>query len=58
MFFYRYMKLFIEVGKVFIVFFFLYKVSKGKGKSEVIEYVWLDEELDGVMKKVGKGYML
>nr|MBS9408068.1 DNA topoisomerase IV subunit B [Streptococcus oralis] len=29
-----------------------------KGKSEVIEYAWSDEELDGVTKKVGKGYML
>ncbi|ACK63007.1 MULTISPECIES: DNA topoisomerase IV subunit B [Bacillus] len=57
-FFYRYMKPLIEAGKVFIALPPLYKVSKGKGKSEVIEYAWSDEELDGVTKKVGKGYML
>ncbi|MGH1259488.1 MULTISPECIES: DNA topoisomerase IV subunit B [Bacillus] len=57
-FFYRYMKPLIEAGKVFIALPPLYKVSKGKGKSEVIEYAWSDEELDGVTKKVSKGYML
>ncbi|PHC91858.1 DNA topoisomerase IV subunit B [Bacillus wiedmannii] len=57
-FFYRYMKPLIEAGKVFIALPPLYKVSKGKGKSEVIQYAWSDEELDGVTKKVGKGYML
>lgn len=57
-FFYRYMKPLIEAGKVFIALPPLYKVSKGKGKSEVIEYAWSDEELDSVTKKVGKGYML
>ncbi|HFK1518324.1 TPA: DNA topoisomerase IV subunit B [Bacillus cereus] len=57
-FFYRYMKSLIEAGKVFIALPPLYKVSKGKGKSEVIEYAWSDDELDEVTKKVGKGYML
>ncbi|EEL69672.1 DNA topoisomerase 4 subunit B [Bacillus cereus HuA3-9] len=57
-FFYRYMKPLIEAGKVFIALPPLYKVSKGKGKSEVIEYAWSDEELGSVTKKVGKGYML
>ncbi|MGG2065111.1 MULTISPECIES: DNA topoisomerase IV subunit B [unclassified Bacillus (in: firmicutes)] len=57
-FFYRYMKPLIEAGKVFIALPPLYKVSKGKGKSEVIEYAWSDEELDEVTKKVGKGYIL
>ncbi|ADY22755.1 DNA topoisomerase IV subunit B [Bacillus cereus group sp. TH43LC] len=57
-FFYRYMKPLIEAGKVFIALPPLYKVSKGKGKSEVIEYAWSDDELDEVTKKVGKGYML
>lgn len=45
MFFYCYMKLFVEVGKVFIVFLLFYKVSKGLGKKEVVEYLWSDEEL-------------
>ncbi|MDA2781434.1 DNA topoisomerase IV subunit B [Bacillus cereus group sp. Bc002] len=57
-FFYRYMKPLIEAGKVFIALPPLYKVSKGKGKSEVIEYAWSDDKLDEVTKKVGKGYML
>ena len=57
-FFYRYMKPLIEAGKVFIALPPLYKVSKGKGKSEVIEYAWSDDELDEVTKKVGKGYVL
>lgn len=53
-FFYRYMKPLIEAGKVFIALPPLYKVSKGKGKSEVIEYAWSDEELDSVTKKSEK----
>ncbi|MCR2822886.1 DNA topoisomerase IV subunit B [Lederbergia panacisoli] len=57
-FFYRYMKPLIEAGKVYIALPPLYKVSKGSGKKEVIEYAWTDDELDGVTKKVGKGYML
>ncbi|WP_062104969.1 DNA topoisomerase IV subunit B [Bacillus niameyensis] len=57
-FFYRYMKPLIEAGKVFIALPPLYKVSKGSGKKEIIEYAWTDEELDSVIKKVGKGYML
>ncbi|KEP25499.1 MULTISPECIES: DNA topoisomerase IV subunit B [Bacillus] len=57
-FFYRYMKPLIEHGKVFIALPPLYKVSKGSGKKEVIEYAWSDEEMDGVLKKVGKGYTI
>lgn len=57
-FFYRYMKPLIEHGKVFIALPPLYKVSKGSGKKEVIEYAWDDDELDGTIKKVGKGYTL
>ncbi|WP_373925479.1 DNA topoisomerase IV subunit B [Bacillus sp. D386] len=57
-FFYRYMKPLIEHGKVFIALPPLYKVSKGSGKREVIEYAWDDDELEGTIKKVGKGYML
>ncbi|NPC92918.1 DNA topoisomerase IV subunit B [Bacillus sp. WMMC1349] len=57
-FFYRYMKPLIEHGKVFIALPPLYKVSKGSGKKEMIEYAWSDEELDGCLKKVGKGYTI
>ncbi|OZI10526.1 DNA topoisomerase IV subunit B [Bacillaceae bacterium SAS-127] len=57
-FFYRYMKPLIEAGKVYIALPPLYKVSKGSGKKEVVEYAWTDDELDETMKKVGRGYML
>ncbi|MBD1379353.1 DNA topoisomerase IV subunit B [Metabacillus arenae] len=57
-FFYRYMKPLIEAGKVFIALPPLYKVSKGSGKKEIIEYSWSDEELQDVLKKVGKGYTI
>lgn len=57
-FFYRYMKPLIDAGKVFIALPPLYKVSKGSGKKEVIEYAWSDDDLQDAIKKVGKGYML
>jgi topoisomerase IV subunit B len=57
-FFYRYMKPLLEAGRVYIALPPLYKVSKGTGKKEVIEYAWTDDELDGAIKKVGKGYMI
>jgi topoisomerase IV subunit B len=57
-FFYRYMKPLLEAGKVYIALPPLYKVSKGTGKKEKIEYAWTDEELHGAMKKIGKGYMI
>ncbi|MGE7200969.1 DNA topoisomerase IV subunit B [Bacillus haynesii] len=57
-FFYRYMKPLIEHGKVFIALPPLYKVSKGSGKKEIIEYAWSDEEMADVLKKVGKGYTI
>ncbi|MDQ0214040.1 topoisomerase-4 subunit B [Oikeobacillus pervagus] len=57
-FFYRYMKPLIEAGNVYIALPPLYKVSKGTGKKEVIEYAWTDEELQGAIKKIGKGYII
>ena len=43
-FFFRYMKELVEAGKVYIALPPLYKVSKGQGKKQVIEYAWTDEE--------------
>ncbi|WP_393968669.1 MULTISPECIES: DNA topoisomerase IV subunit B [Enterococcus] len=57
-FFYRYMKPLIEAGKIYIALPPLYKVSKGQGKKQVVEYAWTDEELAAEIKKVGKGYSL
>lgn len=57
-FFYRYMKPLLEAGMVYLAMPPLYKVSKGKGKKEIIEYAWTDEELQAITKKVGKGYIL
>jgi topoisomerase-4 subunit B len=57
-FFYRYMRPLFDAGKVYIALPPLYKVSKGSGKKEVIEYAWDERELDQATKKVGRGYML
>ncbi|MET3194762.1 topoisomerase-4 subunit B [Bacillus sp. OAE603] len=57
-FFYRYMKPLVEAGKVYIALPPLYKVSKGSGKKEVIEYAWSEVDLQDAIKKVGKGYTL
>lgn len=57
-FFYNYMRPLIEEGHVYIALPPLYKVSKGTGKNEVIEYAWSDEELSTAIEKIGKGYII
>lgn len=57
-FFYKYMRPLIDAGKVYIALPPLYKISKGSGKKEVIEYAWTEKELQAAIKKVGKGYII
>lgn len=57
-FFYRYMRPLIEAGKIYIALPPLYKVSKGTGKKEIIEYAWTEQELQVAIKKIGKGYVI
>ncbi|MDY4760573.1 DNA topoisomerase IV subunit B [Streptococcus thoraltensis] len=57
-FFYRYMRPLVEAGHVFIALPPLYKMSKGKGKKEVVEYAWSDGELEELRHKFGKGSLL
>ena len=57
-FFYRYMKPLIEAGKVFIALPPLFKVYKGVGKKEVVEYAWTEDDLDEAIGKIGKNYLI
>ena len=57
-FFYRYMKPLIEAGKVYLALPPLFKISKGTGKKQVVEYAWTEKELEEKIKKVSKGYLL
>ncbi|TLG72958.1 DNA topoisomerase IV subunit B [Culicoidibacter larvae] len=57
-FFFRYMRELVEAEKVYLALPPLYKVSKGIGKKEVIEYAWTDEDLSGAIEKIGRGYTI
>ncbi len=54
-FFYRYMKPLLDSGKIYIALPPLYKVSKGTGKKEQLEYAWDEDELQKALKTIGKG---
>src|SRR5699024_3638006 len=57
-FIYRYMRELIEARKVYTALPPLYKIYKGKGKNEQIQYAWEDEELEEALTKMKAGYII
>ena len=57
-FFFRYMRPLVEAGRVFVALPPLYRISKGKGKSEQFDYAWDEEALEKLVKVYKKGYIL
>ena len=52
------MRSLIESGKVYLALPPLFKVSKGKGKSEKISYAWNETELQDLLKEYKSGYII
>ncbi|MCM0599366.1 DNA topoisomerase IV subunit B [Periweissella fabalis] len=57
-FFYKYMRPMIEAGRIYIALPPLYKLSKGTGKSQKIDYAWTNEQLAQKEATFGRGYAL
>ena len=57
-FFYRYMFPLIKAGKVYIALPPLFKISKGRGKSEQVIYAWEEREMQDAIKTFKTGYTI